>query len=111
MQITDVSKSSASESPSTSAPSGFSHLDLSPEILRALGELGIQSPTPIQAETLPILLGEDTDFIGLAATGTGKTAAFAIPLIERIDRISRIRRSHSIVRSACKVCGARDSAH
>lgn len=53
--------------------------------MRAITELGFEKPSPIQAETLPILLGEPTDFIGLAATGTGKTAAFSIPLLERID--------------------------
>ncbi len=53
--------------------------------MRAIAELGYEKPSPIQAEALPILLGKSTDFLGLAATGTGKTAAFAIPLLERID--------------------------
>lgn len=47
--------------------------------------MGFQEPSPIQSQALPLLLGQQTDFLGLAATGTGKTAAFAIPLIERID--------------------------
>jgi len=63
----------------------FSELNLSEKILKAITELGYESTTPIQAETLPILLEGDTDFLGLAATGTGKTAAFGIPLLERID--------------------------
>src|SRR4051794_39940159 len=63
----------------------FTELNLSAPILRAVSELGFTQPSPIQAQTLPILLGESTDFLGLAATGTGKTAAFAIPLLERID--------------------------
>jgi ATP-dependent RNA helicase DeaD len=63
----------------------FSELSLSPALSRAISELGYEKPSPVQAETLPILLGEPTDFIGLAATGTGKTAAFAIPLLERIN--------------------------
>ncbi|MEK6556367.1 MAG: DEAD/DEAH box helicase [Bdellovibrionota bacterium] len=63
----------------------FNELNLNPAILRAVKELGFEKPSPIQAQTLPILLGEPTDFIGLAATGTGKTAAFAIPLLERIQ--------------------------
>jgi ATP-dependent RNA helicase DeaD len=67
----------------------FSDLNLSDELTRAIAELGYTAPTPIQAETLPLLLGADTDFLGLAATGTGKTAAFAIPLLERIDRNTR----------------------
>lgn len=52
--------------------------------------MGFEKPSPIQAQTLPILLGEPTDFIGLAATGTGKTAAFSIPLLERIDASRRV---------------------
>ncbi|HMN69064.1 MAG TPA: DEAD/DEAH box helicase [Bdellovibrionales bacterium] len=63
----------------------FSSLQLSPLVARAIRDMGFEKPSPIQAETLPILLGEDTDFIGLAATGTGKTAAFSIPLLEKID--------------------------
>ncbi len=63
----------------------FKDLDLSPLVIRSIEELGYEKPSPIQAQALPVLLGEPTDFIGLAATGTGKTAAFAIPLLERID--------------------------
>lgn len=63
----------------------FEDLAISEPVMRALSELGFNEPTPIQAETLPLLLGEDSDFLGLAATGTGKTAAFGIPLLERID--------------------------
>lgn len=53
--------------------------------MKAIEAQGYTVPTPIQEMTLPILLGENTDFLGLAATGTGKTAAFGIPLIEKID--------------------------
>ncbi len=63
----------------------FQELNVSAPLLQAIQELGYVTPSPIQAQALPILLGEPTDFLGLAATGTGKTAAFAIPLIERID--------------------------
>ena len=63
----------------------FNELALAPEIQRAIDEMGYTKPSPIQAQALPILLGESTDFIGLAATGTGKTAAFAIPLLSKID--------------------------
>ncbi len=63
----------------------FAELQLSPELLRAVQEMGYETPSPIQQQALPILLGEPTDFLGLAGTGTGKTAAFAIPLLERID--------------------------
>lgn len=63
----------------------FKDLDLSPLLMRSIEDMGFEKPSPIQAQTLPMLLGVDTDFIGLAATGTGKTAAFSIPLLERID--------------------------
>ncbi len=63
----------------------FDELELSAPIKRAITELGYETPSPIQQQALPILLGDDTDFIGLAATGTGKTAAFAIPMLEKID--------------------------
>ena len=63
----------------------FKDLNLSEPISKAIADMGYESPTPIQMETLPKLLGQDTDFLGLAATGTGKTAAFGIPLLERVD--------------------------
>lgn len=63
----------------------FQELNLSPELMRAITELGYTAPSPIQAQALPILLAESTDFMGLASTGTGKTAAFGIPMLERID--------------------------
>lgn len=68
----------------------FQQLNLNPPILRAITELGFETPSPIQAQALPILLGEPTDFLGLAATGTGKTAAFAIPLLQRIGSSPRV---------------------
>ncbi len=63
----------------------FSELNLSPLLMHAIADLGFVKPSPIQAQALPILLGEPTDFMGLAATGTGKTAAFSLPLLEKID--------------------------
>ncbi|MEU9919808.1 DEAD/DEAH box helicase [Streptomyces griseoluteus] len=62
---------------------GFADLDLAPEIQRALTALGYEEPTPIQQEAIPPLL-EGNDLLGQAATGTGKTAAFALPVIQRI---------------------------
>ncbi|RYZ77168.1 MAG: DEAD/DEAH box helicase [Proteobacteria bacterium] len=63
----------------------FSELPLSPAVLRAVQEIGYTTPSPIQAEALPVLLATDTDFLGLAGTGTGKTATFSIPLLEKLD--------------------------
>src|SRR5436189_5373505 len=62
----------------------FESLGLSPDVLRVLEELGYEEPTPIQARAIPALLG-GRDVLGSAATGTGKTAAFALPLVERLD--------------------------
>ncbi|MHB2026509.1 MAG: DEAD/DEAH box helicase [Elusimicrobiota bacterium] len=62
----------------------FNDLKLSEPLSRAIRELGFTTPTPIQQQALPILLAGHADFIGLAATGTGKTAAFGIPLLEKI---------------------------
>ena len=63
----------------------FKDFSLSPELFRAIEALGFENPTPIQVETLPLLLKGKTDFLGLASTGTGKTAAFAIPLLQSMD--------------------------
>jgi ATP-dependent RNA helicase DeaD len=65
--------------------STFLELGVKKEYLAALKELGIKSPTEIQEKTIPILLQSKTDFIGLAQTGTGKTAAFGIPLLHAIN--------------------------
>jgi ATP-dependent RNA helicase DeaD len=62
----------------------FKELALSPEMHRSIEDMGFTEASPIQAEAIPLLL-EGHDLIGQAQTGTGKTAAFAIPLIERID--------------------------
>ncbi|KAF3996278.1 DEAD/DEAH box helicase [Glaciimonas immobilis] len=62
----------------------FSDLNLSEPLLRVLKEVGYESPSPIQAATIPILLA-NRDVLGQAQTGTGKTAAFALPILSRID--------------------------
>jgi ATP-dependent RNA helicase DeaD len=62
----------------------FAELGLSENLVQAIGELGFERPTPIQARAIPVLLG-GRDLIGQAQTGTGKTAAFALPLLERTD--------------------------
>jgi ATP-dependent RNA helicase DeaD len=62
---------------------GFAALDLRPELLKALTTLGYEEPTPIQREAIPPLLAGH-DLLGQAATGTGKTAAFALPLLDRL---------------------------
>jgi ATP-dependent RNA helicase DeaD len=61
----------------------FDELGLRPELLQALGALGYEEPTPIQQEAIPPLV-EGRDLLGQAATGTGKTAAFALPVLQRL---------------------------
>ncbi|MBT8231858.1 MAG: DEAD/DEAH box helicase [Saprospiraceae bacterium] len=65
--------------------STFNEMGLSDEVLQVLEDLGFETPTEIQKMSIPYLLEAYNDFIGLAQTGTGKTAAFGIPLLERID--------------------------
>ncbi|MBR6437863.1 MAG: DEAD/DEAH box helicase [Bacteroidales bacterium] len=67
----------------------FQDFNLNPAILKAIDELGFKEPMPIQAEVLPILLSQRTDLVGLAQTGTGKTAAFGLPLLQNIDAKNR----------------------
>src|SRR5437016_805695 len=54
-------------------------------LLKAIAELGFEQPTPIQQQAIPMLIQGDKDFIGLAQTGTGKTAAFGLPLLQLAD--------------------------
>ena len=63
----------------------FTELGLSPGTLSSIQALGFETPTPIQAQAIPFLLRESRDLIGLASTGTGKTAAFGLPLLEQVD--------------------------
>ena len=68
----------------------FDQLGLSQPLLDALLELGFEQPTPIQEEAIPFLLQGERDLVGLAQTGTGKTAAFGLPLIDKLDAQSTI---------------------
>ena len=68
----------------TTSVENFAELGLSDPLLQALAEIGYETPSPIQAQCIPILL-DGHDLLGMAQTGTGKTAAFALPLLEQID--------------------------
>ncbi|OFZ60097.1 MAG: ATP-dependent RNA helicase [Bacteroidetes bacterium RIFCSPHIGHO2_02_FULL_44_7] len=68
----------------------FEELGLRSEVLKSLQEMGFETPTPIQQKAIPHLLKEESDFVGLAQTGTGKTAAFGLPLISKVEERSRI---------------------
>jgi ATP-dependent RNA helicase DeaD len=63
----------------------FEETGLKPEILQAIAEMGFEQPTPIQTETIPYLLAPNPDLIGLAQTGTGKTAGFGLPILQQIN--------------------------
>ena len=68
----------------------FQELGVSEEILRAITELGYENPMPVQEEVIPYLLGNGNDVVALAQTGTGKTAAFGLPLIQKIEVKNRV---------------------
>ncbi|HEY0246124.1 MAG TPA: DEAD/DEAH box helicase [Mucilaginibacter sp.] len=63
----------------------FIELGIRHDIVNAISELGFEKPTPIQEQSIPVLLTGSNDFVGLAQTGTGKTAAFGLPLLELLD--------------------------
>ncbi|HRN79937.1 MAG TPA: DEAD/DEAH box helicase [Ferruginibacter sp.] len=64
---------------------GFQALGLNDHIVQSVTDLGFTTPTPIQEQAIPVLLSGTTDFVGLAQTGTGKTAAFGLPLLQLIE--------------------------
>jgi ATP-dependent RNA helicase DeaD len=68
----------------TTEQPGFDALGLSPETLKGVEQEGFENPTPIQVQAIPVLLAGD-DLVAQAQTGTGKTAAFALPMLERLD--------------------------
>ena len=63
----------------------FNQLGIRHDIVNAISDLGFENPTPIQEQSIPVLLTGSNDFVGLAQTGTGKTAAFGLPLLELLD--------------------------
>ncbi len=67
----------------------FEALGLNEQLVQSITELGFETPTPIQQQAIPVLLSGTTDFVGLAQTGTGKTAAFGLPLLHLINRAER----------------------
>ena len=75
-------------SSATEPATSFADLGLAPPLLKALAEVGYESPSPIQAATIPLLLA-GSDIVGQAQTGTGKTAAFALPALSRLDPARR----------------------
>jgi len=76
------------------APTSFAELDLAPELMRAVTDAGYTAPTPIQARAIPLVL-RGRDVMGLAQTGTGKTAAFTLPIVQRL--LGGPRRTRALV--------------
>ena len=66
----------------------FEKLNISQEIIRAVEDMGFEELTPIQAQSIPVMMS-GADLIGQAQTGTGKTAAFGIPLLQKVDPENR----------------------
>ncbi len=63
----------------------FNETSLRDDVKQAVAHLGFTTPTPVQAKTIPAILGSDRDLIALARTGTGKTAGFGLPVVDGID--------------------------
>jgi superfamily II DNA/RNA helicase len=85
-EVIDNAIASPSPTSETAAPAaGFDGLGLSPEILKAVADSGYTTPTPIQAQTIPLAM-QRRDVIGIAQTGTGKTASFTLPMIEMLSK-------------------------
>ncbi|MBC7796290.1 MAG: DEAD/DEAH box helicase, partial [Pyrinomonadaceae bacterium] len=76
------------------AVSSFSQFGLKDELLRAINEIGYETPSPIQLKTIPLLL-DNRDVLGQAQTGTGKTAAFALPILSKLD--PKLREVQSLI--------------
>lgn len=74
----------AAQATANDSPQGFSNLDLPTNVVEAVKAVGFEKPSPIQEQTIPILM-QGRDVVGLAQTGTGKTAAFALPVLAQLD--------------------------
>ena len=75
----------------------FEGLGLEERLIKGYNRIGFEKPTPIQEKAIPVLLSGTKDFVGLAQTGTGKTAAFSLPLLQLIDVEEKFRRHWSFV--------------
>lgn len=75
----------------------FEELGVREDLLRAIAELGFERPMPVQEKVIPHLLNEDSDVVALAQTGTGKTAAFGLPVLQRID--AKVQKPQALILS------------
>ena len=67
----------------------FQDLGVRDDLLRGIAEMGFETPMPVQEKVIPVLLSGNHDLVALAQTGTGKTAAFGLPVIQRVDTAVR----------------------
>ena len=81
----------------------FEELGVSPEILKAIKEMGYENPMPVQEEVIPYLLGNGNDVVALAQTGTGNTAAFGLPLIQKVVFLFRATKALTL-RQTLELC-------
>lgn len=91
------------ETGDAAADDGFDGLGIDDRIMKAVRELGFSSPMPIQRMVIPHLLHKDSDVVGLAQTGTGKTAAFGIPVLQRTDA-SRVAPQSLVIAPTRELC-------
>jgi len=101
----------APEKPAPALEAGrFGDLTIHPKVMKAIDDLGFMAPTPVQAKTIPLML-EGRDVLAQAQTGTGKTAAFAIPILQLIE--PTLRRPQALIvvptRELCRVCASSSS--
>ena len=89
----------------------FRELGLDGEILKGIADLGFETPSPVQEKAIPVILGEENDLVVLAQTGTGKTAAFGLPLLQKIKQMTflLIHRQRLKINSARIPSGCRSS--
>ena len=89
----------------------FSHLGLSPKVLSAVEAAGFENPTPIQAKAVPVaVMGRDV--LGIAQTGTGKTASFVLPMLTRLERgRARARMPRSLILAPTRELAAQVAEH
>src|SRR3546814_3585599 len=88
---------------STIQMTDFKSLGLSEALLKATDSMGFVNPTPIQEQAIPVLLQGDSDLVGLAQTGTGKTAAFGLPMLQLIDASARSEEHTSELQSLMRI--------
>jgi ATP-dependent RNA helicase RhlE len=102
--MTDLTSDFSTELNADTLPMAFAQLQLSAPLARAVAEMGYETMTPIQAQAIPVVL-QGRDVMGAAQTGTGKTAAFALPLLQRMLKHENASTSPAR-RRPCVRCGS-----